>query len=98
MCIEASGIDCCFVLSHCLSDVTDLSSVKQSAQQVGSLLGTGGLNLLVNNAGVLAHGTVMTTSPEDMQAAFNTNIMGPMNATKVRADKSSNKNVYLNLS
>ncbi|XP_071385885.1 C-signal-like [Centroberyx affinis] len=63
-------------------DATDLCSIKQCAQQVGSLVGPGGLNLLVNNAGVLARGTMQTTSPQDMQAAFSTNVLGPMNITK----------------
>ena len=66
-----------------LSDATDPCSIKESAQRVGSLLGKEGLNMLVNNAGVLAHGTVQTTSSEDMQSAFNTNVMGPMNIIKV---------------
>lgn len=69
-----------------LLDATDPCSIKESAKQVGSLVGKGGLNLLVNNAGVLAHGTMQTTSNQDMQAAFNTNVMGPMNIIKVRAE------------
>ncbi|XP_040918178.1 C-factor-like [Toxotes jaculatrix] len=63
-------------------DATDLCSIKQSAQQVGALLGTGGLNLLINNAGFLARGTLQDTSPEDMQTTFNINVMGPMNIIK----------------
>ncbi|XP_041735260.1 C-factor-like [Coregonus clupeaformis] len=63
-------------------DATDHCSIKESAKQVGSLVGKAGLNLLVNNAGGLSHGNMQTTSTQDMQAAFNTNIMGPMNVTK----------------
>ncbi|XP_046893392.1 C-factor-like [Hypomesus transpacificus] len=63
-------------------DATDPCSIKESAQRVGSLLGKEGLNMLVNNAGVLAHGTIQSTSSEDMQSAFNTNVMGPMNIIK----------------
>ncbi|GLD49256.1 uncharacterized protein AKAME5_000307400 [Lates japonicus] len=63
-------------------DATDLCSIKQAAQQVGSLLGTGGLNLLINNAGFLAKATLQDTTPEDMQGSFNTNVMGPMNIIK----------------
>lgn len=69
-----------------LSDATDLCSIKQAAQQVGSLLGTGGLNLLINNAGFLAKATLQDTTPEDMQGSFNTNVMGPMNIIKVRRE------------
>ncbi|XP_068435022.1 C-signal-like [Clinocottus analis] len=63
-------------------DITDLSSIKQCAVQVGSVVGKEGLNLLINNAGVLAKGTLLETSSEDMQNAFNTNVMGPMNSIK----------------
>ncbi|CAL8309261.1 unnamed protein product [Lota lota] len=63
-------------------DVADLGSIKQCAERVGSLVGPGGLNLLINNAAVLFHGTIQTTSPEDMLTTFNTNVMGPMNLTK----------------
>lgn len=70
-----------------LSDATDLCSIKQSAQQVDSLVGTGGLNLLINNAGFLAKGTLQETSPEDMKITFDTNVIGPMNIIKVRERK-----------
>ncbi|XP_034394521.1 C-factor-like isoform X3 [Cyclopterus lumpus] len=63
-------------------DATDLCSIKQCAQQVGSVVGNGGLNLLINNAGMLAKGTLQETSTEDMQNTFNTNVMGPMNIIK----------------
>ncbi|XP_059204971.1 C-signal-like [Centropristis striata] len=59
-------------------DANDLCSIKQCAQQVGSVVGAEGLNLLINNAGVLAKGNLQETSQEDMQNAFNTNILGPM--------------------
>ncbi|XP_056262984.1 C-factor-like [Pseudoliparis swirei] len=63
-------------------DATDLSSIKQCAKQVGHEVGTGGLNLLINNAGVLAKSTLQETSSGDMQNAFNTNVLGPMNIIK----------------
>ncbi|XP_034751243.1 C-factor-like [Etheostoma cragini] len=70
------------IISVVRLDATDLCSIKLCAQQVGSLVGTGGLNLLINNAGILPKGTVQETSPEDMQHCFNTNVMGPMNLIK----------------
>ncbi|KAM7371759.1 hypothetical protein PAMP_008969 [Pampus punctatissimus] len=70
------------IISVIRLDTTDLCSIKQSAQLVGSLVGTGGLNLLINNAGILGKGTLQDTSPEDMQSTFNTNVMGPMNMIK----------------
>ncbi|KAJ3601219.1 hypothetical protein NHX12_032192 [Muraenolepis orangiensis] len=63
-------------------DVTDLCSIQRCSQQVGSLVGVGGLNLLINNAAILLTGTMQTTSPEDMLATFNTNVLGPMNIIK----------------
>ncbi|KAI4871936.1 hypothetical protein NFI96_016928 [Prochilodus magdalenae] len=63
-------------------DTTDPSSIKDSAKAVGSQLGDNGLNILVNNAGVLAHGKMQDTSTDDMHKAFTTNVVGPMSVTK----------------
>uniref|UniRef100_A0A8C7MWV1 C-factor n=1 Tax=Oncorhynchus kisutch TaxID=8019 RepID=A0A8C7MWV1_ONCKI len=52
--------------------------------QVGSLVGKAGLNVLVNNTGMLTHRTMQTTSTQEIQAAFNTNTMGPMDIIKLR--------------
>ncbi|XP_053195214.1 uncharacterized protein LOC128379563 [Scomber japonicus] len=70
------------IISIIRLDASDLCSIKDSAQLVGSLVGTGGLNLLINNAGILAKGTLQDTTPEDMQSSFNTNVIGPMNMIK----------------
>lgn len=53
-------------------------------------MGKAGLNVLVNNTWVLTHGTMQTTSTQEIQAAFNTNILGPMDITKVRAESQKN--------
>ncbi|XP_075936234.1 C-signal-like [Anarhichas minor] len=63
-------------------DATDLCSIKLCAQQVGSVVGTGGLNLLINNAGIMVKATLQETTTEDMQNTFNTNAIGPMNIIK----------------
>ncbi|XP_037332784.1 C-signal-like [Pungitius pungitius] len=63
-------------------DATDLSSIKQCAQQVCSVVGKGGLNLLINNAGVAVRTNLQETTPEELQLMFNTNVMGPMNVIK----------------
>ncbi|KAK9535212.1 hypothetical protein VZT92_007607 [Zoarces viviparus] len=63
-------------------DATDLCSIQLCAKQVGSVVGTGGLNLLINNAGMLVKGTLQETTTEDMQNTFNTNVVGPMNIIK----------------
>uniref|UniRef100_A0A8C2L284 Uncharacterized protein n=1 Tax=Cyprinus carpio TaxID=7962 RepID=A0A8C2L284_CYPCA len=59
-------------------DANDPCSIKESAKEVGSLLGNNGLNLLVNNAGIVANGTIQTSSAEDMKNTFNTNVIGPL--------------------
>ncbi|XP_030646805.1 uncharacterized protein LOC115826991 [Chanos chanos] len=63
-------------------DVANANSIKEAAKKVGSLLGKNGLNLLVNNAGITAHGNMLTTSAEDMHSVFNTNVMGPFTVIK----------------
>ncbi|XP_067228184.1 C-signal-like [Chanodichthys erythropterus] len=63
-------------------DADDPCSVKESAKKVGSLVGKNGLNLLVNNAAILASGTVQTSSVEDMKNTFNTNVIGPLLITR----------------
>lgn len=50
---------------------------------MASKLGSGGLNLLVNNAGVLFKEGMLECKAEDMQKCFDTNVMGPMNIMKV---------------
>ncbi|XP_016307081.1 uncharacterized oxidoreductase TM_0019-like isoform X2 [Sinocyclocheilus anshuiensis] len=59
-------------------DVDDPCSIKESAKKVGSLLGNNGLNLLVNNAAIVARGTIHTSRVEDMKNTFNTNVIGPL--------------------
>lgn len=71
------------MLSRASLDVSDPCSIKESAKKVSSLLGKNGLNLLVNNAGVLTHGTMQSATDQEMHNAFNTNLMGPLTVTKV---------------
>ncbi|XP_057202346.1 C-factor-like [Triplophysa rosa] len=63
-------------------DVADPSSVKESVKKVSSFLGNSGLNLLVNNAAVLPQKSMLTTTVEDMQDTFNTNVIGPLLVTR----------------
>lgn len=46
-------------------------------------MGAEGLNLLVNNAGVLCKATLLESTAEDMRSSFETNVVGPMNIIKV---------------
>nr|XP_057905249.1 C-signal-like [Doryrhamphus excisus] len=63
-------------------DVTELSSIQEAAKVITPLLGSEGLNLLINNAGVAQELSLQTTTTKDMQDTFNTNVIGPMNIMK----------------
>ncbi|XP_030646835.1 uncharacterized protein LOC115827020 [Chanos chanos] len=63
-------------------DVADANSIREAAKKVGSLLEKNGLNLLVNNAGVVKHTNLLDTSTEDMWNIFDANVMGPFTVTK----------------
>ncbi|ETE60295.1 hypothetical protein L345_13963, partial [Ophiophagus hannah] len=59
-------------------DTNDPRSVKAAAAKVTELLKGAGLNLLVNNAGILKLSTVETETPENMSEVYKTNVIGPM--------------------
>ncbi|KAJ0057876.1 hypothetical protein NL108_003012, partial [Boleophthalmus pectinirostris] len=59
-------------------NTADQSSIKQAAEQVGSLLGDRGLNLIINNAAILINSSFADSIQEDMANTFNTNVIGPM--------------------
>ncbi|XP_054614695.1 C-factor-like [Dunckerocampus dactyliophorus] len=63
-------------------DVTEQNSIQEAAKVIAPLLGSGGLNLLVNNAGLGLESSLQTTTTKDMQDSFNTNVIGPMNIMK----------------
>ncbi|XP_041943462.1 C-factor-like [Alosa sapidissima] len=63
-------------------DVADLSSIQESAKQVGSVLGKDGLNLLVNNAAMAPYDNTQTAKLKDLQDTFQTNVIGTMMVTK----------------
>nr|XP_060643912.1 C-signal-like [Anolis sagrei ordinatus] len=57
-------------------DTTDPSSIEAAAATVTKLLKGSGLNLLVNNAGILK--TVTQETPQSMSEIYETNVIGPM--------------------
>ncbi|KAM6430319.1 C-signal-like isoform 1-T1 [Liasis olivaceus] len=59
-------------------DTCDPSSVKAAAAKVAGHLKGAGLNLLINNAGILKLSTVETETPENMSEVYKTNVIGPM--------------------
>ncbi|XP_048846703.1 C-factor-like [Brienomyrus brachyistius] len=63
-------------------DTTDPRSVTEAVSKVGAKLEGGGLNVLVNNAGVMSQDNLLNTSEEDFQVAMDTNLMGPVRVTK----------------
>ncbi|XP_010188686.1 PREDICTED: 11-cis retinol dehydrogenase-like, partial [Mesitornis unicolor] len=58
--------------------VTDPASIKAAAARLGEQLGSSGLNLLINNAGIAKLNTLDTETLEDMTQIYTTNTVGPL--------------------
>lgn len=66
---------------HCYSvDVSDFDAVKSAVKQIGSDLG--GIDVLVNNAGITKDGFMMRMSEEDWDAVLDVNLKGSFAFTK----------------
>nr|XP_056718508.1 C-factor-like [Euleptes europaea] len=63
-------------------ETTDPASVEAAAKKVKAHLGDCGLNLLINNAGVMPPCTLESATAKDMLDVYNTNTVGPMLVTK----------------
>ncbi|XP_072326317.1 C-signal-like [Scyliorhinus torazame] len=63
-------------------DVTDSANIQKAVEAVETSLGTTGLNLLINNAGINSYATLETLTAEDMMAVFRTNVVGPLLVSK----------------
>ncbi|XP_010193095.1 PREDICTED: uncharacterized oxidoreductase C663.06c-like [Mesitornis unicolor] len=59
-------------------DVTDPASIKAAAVRVEEQLGGSGLNLLINNAGMLICNTIDNEKMENMTRIYTTNTVGPL--------------------
>ncbi|XP_044275789.1 C-factor-like isoform X1 [Varanus komodoensis] len=59
-------------------DVTNHATIKAAATYVEDHLEDTGLNLLINNAGVLAEVALETVAPQDMLNGYNSNVVGPL--------------------
>ncbi|XP_026712739.1 uncharacterized protein LOC113484521 [Athene cunicularia] len=59
-------------------EVSDPSSIKAAAARVGEHLGDSGLNLLINNAGIVKLNSLDTETLEDMTQVYTTNTVGPL--------------------
>ncbi|XP_015677164.1 uncharacterized protein LOC107292574 [Protobothrops mucrosquamatus] len=64
-------------------DADDPSSVKAAAAKVTECLKGAGLNLLVNNAGIVNISSLETETPESMANTYRTNVIGPMIVVQV---------------
>ncbi|KAM9268969.1 C-signal-like [Cariama cristata] len=59
-------------------EVTDPASIKAAAARVAEHLGTSGLNLLINNAGIAKPNLLDNETLEDMTQIYTTNTIGPL--------------------
>ncbi|NXC27280.1 GSFK dehydrogenase, partial [Campylorhamphus procurvoides] len=59
-------------------EAADPASIKAAAAKVGEHLGGSGLNLLINNAGVVKSNTLDTETLETMTEIYTTNTVGPL--------------------
>uniref|UniRef100_A0A8C3E1W5 Uncharacterized protein n=1 Tax=Corvus moneduloides TaxID=1196302 RepID=A0A8C3E1W5_CORMO len=60
------------------AEVTNPASIKAAAAKVGEHLGGSGLNLLINNAGIIKPKTLDSETLEDMTEIYTTNTAGPL--------------------
>nr|XP_021396702.1 uncharacterized protein LOC110476222 [Lonchura striata domestica] len=59
-------------------EVANPASIKAAAAKVGEHLGGSGLNLLINNAGIVKPNSLDNETPEDMIQVYTTNTVGPL--------------------
>ncbi|XP_019344546.1 uncharacterized protein LOC102570910 isoform X2 [Alligator mississippiensis] len=63
-------------------EATDPASVEAAAKKAEAHLKGSGLNLLINNAGVMPQSTLASATPDDMMSVYNTNVVGPLLVTQ----------------
>ncbi|KAM8892709.1 C-signal-like [Spinachia spinachia] len=67
-------------------DLSDEDSISAAFQALNKLIGAGGLNLLINNAGINQPGkpgALCATGKKDMMQVYETNVVGPFLIAKV---------------
>ncbi|XP_026531728.1 uncharacterized protein LOC113417513 isoform X1 [Notechis scutatus] len=64
-------------------DADDPTSVKAAAAKVTECVKGAGLNLLINNAGIVNSSSLETETPESMAETYRTNVIGPMIVVQV---------------
>ncbi|XP_073434519.1 C-signal-like isoform X2 [Dendrobates tinctorius] len=63
-------------------DATDIESVKKAAVEVEKYLNGSGLNLLINNAGVISSKKLEKVDADEMIDTFKTNVVGPLQVSQ----------------
>ncbi|XP_065423837.1 uncharacterized protein LOC101949471 isoform X3 [Chrysemys picta bellii] len=63
-------------------EATDPTSIQAAAKKAEAHLGGSGLNLLINNAGVMPESTLESATAADMLAVYKINVVGPMLVTQ----------------
>ncbi|XP_075044897.1 C-signal-like [Mixophyes fleayi] len=63
-------------------DATNADSIKGTVAQVEKQLNGSGLNLLINNAGIMSRLDFQNTNADDMINVFKTNVVGPMQVSQ----------------
>jgi NAD(P)-dependent dehydrogenase (short-subunit alcohol dehydrogenase family) len=63
-------------------DVTNEAAVAAAARQVGSLVGPGGLDALINNAGIGHSAPLEHVAMDDVRRQFDVDVFGPIAVTK----------------
>ncbi|KAJ6666112.1 hypothetical protein lerEdw1_001016, partial [Lerista edwardsae] len=63
-------------------EATDEASIKAAAEEAKARLAGTGLNLLINNAGVMPPSTLETMTKENTLSVYKINVVGPMLVTK----------------
>ena len=69
-----------------LLDVENQDSIEKAKDLVQSTVQDEGLNLLVNNAGILARVGLFDVTREDMRKHYEVNCIGPLMMAKVNFD------------
>ena len=67
-----------------VADVTDHSALPAVVEQVKGIVGDEGLNLLINNAGIIFYDQTGEKQVEIMRVSYKTNALGPAMVTQVR--------------
>lgn len=66
------------------TDANSQQSISSALEEVQSIVGSKGLNCLINNAAINISTNIDTVTPEAMMKTFQTNSVAPLFVTKVR--------------